>query len=357
MFLYCLSVYMQTFNFQTIIEKAWRDYDDTKQIQSIIDVSAEVSTNHVFKINFLDRSPVFVKLSYYGNFEHFKEDHVIINNLANNLESPYENFLARSLVKKNEVFTYRYKQGFVDTWAVIYNPVKIRRRLPRKLDEKHIIKLGSELAMFHKACSNIRNVLSPSSKTLTTDIEYLLNDLQSGSLQNNKKEQNALIRGQCTEFLRNSEELKYETSFVKIPVFVDWNISNFSITGDGKFYSRWDYDWFRMASRVVDFYFFSRVVSERGDRTVFSYSVDTLMEDRFMLFLKEYHKVFPLTESEVRFIKEAYRFFILNYVIKDGDYFFHEIYASKLQKEAYELYFPSLDEKFDDDKILRELKI
>jgi hypothetical protein len=112
-----------------------------------------------------------------------------------------------------------------------------------------------------------------------------------------------------------------------------------------------------MDSRVFDFYFFSRVVSNLGDKTVFSYSIETLMEDRFIMFLKEYHKIYPLTEPEIRFMKEAYRFFILNYVIKDGYHFFHEIYASKLQKEAYELYFPSLDVKFDAEKILRELKI
>ncbi len=348
---------MRAFNFNKIIEKAWQEYDDTRSIKAIVDVSAEVSTNHVFKISFHDRNNVFVKLSYYGKYDHFKEDHVIINNLANNLESPYENFLARSLVKKNEVFIYRYKQGYLDTWAVFYNPVRIKKKLPRKLDEKSIHKLGSELALFHKACYNIRNVLSPSSKTLTTDIESLLQSIDSGSVHYQCQSQMDQIKEQCSLFLKNSEELKYEGSFNKIPVFVDWNISNFSVSGDGKFFSRWDYDWFRMASRVVDFYFFSRVVSELGDKTVFSYSIDTLMEDRFMLFLKEYHKVYPLSREEVRFIKEAYRFFILNYVIKDGHYFFHEIYASKLQKEAFEIYFPSLDLKFDANKIISELKI
>jgi hypothetical protein len=348
---------MRTFNFKSIIEKAWHEYDDTKKIKAIIDVSAQVSTNHVFKIIFQDRNAVFVKLSYYGNFEHFKEDHIIINNLANNLESPYENFLARSLVKKNEVFTYRYKQGYLDTWAVFYNPVKIKKKLPRRLEEKHILKLGSELALFHKACLNIRNVLSPSSKTPHTDIEYLLKTMDAGSLQYVNKSQYNQIREQCSLFQQNSEDLKYNTQFVNIPVFVDWNISNFSVSGDGKFFSRWDYDWFRMASRVFDFYFFSRVVSNLGDKTVFSYSIDSLMEDRFILFLREYHKIYPLTEPEIRFMKEAYRFFILNYVIKDGYHFFHEIYASKLQKEAYELYFPSMDVKFDAEKILCELKI
>ena len=64
-----------------------------------------------------------------------------------------------------------------------------------------------------------------------------------------------------------------------------------------------------------------------------------------------------MTEREVRFMKEAYRFFILNYVIKDGKYFFHEMYAGKLQKEAYEIYFPQLDKLFKAEKILNALNL
>jgi len=47
----------------------------------------------------------------------------------------------------------------------------------------------------------------------------------------------------------------------------------------------------------------------------------------------------------------------LNYVIKDGRYFFNEVYATKLQKEAYEVYFPELDKKFNAEKLLKALKI
>ena len=49
--------------------------------------------------------------------------------------------------------------------------------------------------------------------------------------------------------------------------------------------------------------------------------------------------------------------FILNYVIKDGRYFFHEIYSTKLQAEAYQSYFPLLDKKFNPEPILRALKL
>src|SRR5690606_1233824 len=135
----------------------------------------------------------------------------------------------------------------------------------------------------------------------------------------------------------------------------DWNIGNFSVTPATGFFSRWDYDWFRISSRMMDFYFFSRVCSSAGDRTLFSYLIDPLPEDRFILFLKRYDHVYPAAEPDIRFLKEAYRFFILNYVIKFGHYFFHQVYATRLQKEAYDTYFPSLDEHFDAEKILRAL--
>lgn len=130
----------------------------------------------------------------------------------------------------------------------------------------------------------------------------------------------SVIQEQCERFFTNSDLLRID-KLQKLPVFVDWNIGNFSVTNQTSLFSRWDYDWFRMASRILDFYFLSRIVSDAGDRTVFSYNISTLMEDRFMIFLKAYHRVYPLTETEIRFIPEVYRFFILNYVIKDGRYF------------------------------------
>ena len=107
----------------------------------------------------------------------------------------------------------------------------------------------------------------------------------------------------------------------------------------------------------MDFYFFSRVVSNAGDKTVFSYLITPMMEDRFLLFLKEYHKVNPLIADEIRFLREVYRFFILNYVIKDGNYFFSEQYAKKLRSEAFDLYLPSVDRDFDPEKIIDHLKL
>jgi hypothetical protein len=347
---------MPFIDFTEIVKEAWQAYDKTREIKRIVDISAKVSTNHVYRITFADDSIIIGKLSYFGAYEHFVEDHSIINSLSNNLPAPFENFMARSLAKGDKLFVYRYQKNLLDIWVVFYRPITIKKRLPRRLNEDQIVKLGEQIALLHKACFSIRNTLQPSSKTLKTDIDYLLNKLETEEGKYEYRLQIDQIKQQCDLFLQNSVQLN-ESRFNKIPVFVDWNIGNFSVTSSFKLYSRWDYDWFRMGTRVLDFYFLSRVVSDVGDRTVFSYYINTLMEDRFLLFLKSYHSVYPLQEAEILFLKEAYRFFILNYVIKDGRYFFHELFATKLQKEAFEIYLPSVEKEFNADPLLKALNL
>jgi Ser/Thr protein kinase RdoA (MazF antagonist) len=343
-------------DYSFIIRKAWEGYDASKTIRDIEDISAMVSTNHVYRITFDDDDIIIAKLSYFGKFEHFKEDHRIIQTLAINLLYPFENFLARSLQKNNRVYIYHHKHGKTDAWVVFYNPTRILQRLPRRLDENHIKKLGQQVGKFHKACSRVKNVLPKSSKTLRTDISALLQQIEADPKQFGTGMQADFLKYHCETFLKNRSKYNM-SSFEIIPVFIDWNIGNFSVTPNLDLYSRWDYDWFRMSYRLLDFYFFSRVVSDIGDRTVFSYVINTMMEDRFILFLKEYHKVNPLTADEIRFLKEAYRFFILNYVIKDGKHFFSEQYAKKLQAEAFDIYLPSVDRDFDAEKIIEALKL
>lgn len=347
---------MHFINFTAIVEEAWRAYDSSRSIKFVSDISAKVSTNHVYKIVLENGGTVIAKLSYFGKYEHFVEDHNIINILANNLPDPFENFLACSLMKGKDLFVHRYTDSLIDAWVVFYKTVKIKTQLPRKLTEKHIVALGKEFAALHQACANIVNTLPVSSKTLKIDLEHLLEILASDFGQYEHRGRQDIIKEQCNLFFENTDKLK-AADLMKIPVMVDWNIGNFSITKKNKLFSRWDYDWFRMSSRVLDFYFLSRIVSSVGDRTVFTYNIEPLNEDRFILFLKSYHAVYPLTENEIRLLPEVYRFFILNYVIKDGRYFFHEIYATKLQKEAYETYFPSIEKGFDVDKILKALNL
>ncbi len=342
--------------FSEIVRDAWQDYDgDSRLVKSITDISAKVSTNHVFMIELENRERVIGKLSYFGSYENFLEDHTLINALALNLPAPYEYFVSHSLTKQSQVYTYRYKDSLLDAWVVFYKPIRVNKFLPRKLSIQQVQKLGRELASFHKTCTSLSGVLPLWSKTMPNDLRYLLEIMETDMGKFEHRGNEDVIKRQVNLFLENFEALGAD-NFDTIPVFVDWNIGNFSIDKKGAFYSRWDYDWFRMSSRIMDFYFFSRVCSSAGDRTFFSYLIDPLMEPRFMSFLKAYHQVFPLTEQEVYFLKEAYRFFILNYVIKDGRYFFHEIYSGRLQMEAYATYFPNID-KFDASPILKELGI
>lgn len=347
---------MYRIDFLKIVKLAWLNYDPSRTILSLEDISAKVSTNHVYKMTFEGNGSIIAKLSYFGRHEHFVEDHTIINSLSNNLPAPYENFLSRSLMKRNQLYVYRYNDSLIDAWVVFYRPIKIKKRLPRRLNKEQIAIFGKQIAHFHKGCHLIRNTLPPSSKTLNTDIEHLLEIVNSDFGAYEHRLQQGVIQKQSEALFENLEKYKFH-NLPKIPVFVDWNIGNFSVTSSLKLFSRWDYDWFRMSSRILDFYFLSRVVSDVGDRTIFTYNIGPLMEDRFILFLKNYHEVFPLTATEIHLLKEVYRFFILNYVIKDGRYFFHEIYASKLQNEAYKNYFPSIEQEFNADKLLKALNL
>lgn len=348
---------MRFLDYPSIIRFAWADFDSSRPIDHIEDISARVSTNHVFRVTLEGGDRVIAKLSYFGKFEHFKEDHRLIHTLANNLLYPFENVLAKSLVKNNQVYVYRHRQEAddIDVWVVFYNPIRVAEKLPRRLDEHHIRKLGSEIARFHLACSRVSSVMPKSSKTLRSDIQDLLALLDTETGRYEHRMNIEALREQCNAFLENRKTI-VAGAVETIPVFLDWNIGNFSVTKDLELFSRWDYDWFRISYRVMDFYFFSRVCSDAGDRTVFSYMINPLAEERFGWFLEEYHKVYPLSKLEVLFLPEAYRFFILNYVIKYGRYFFHRTYATKLQSEAYNTYFPSI-EHFSVEPILERLKL
>lgn len=342
--------------YSEIIRKAWDGYDPSRKIAKIEDISVLVSTNRVVKIIFTDDEYIIAKISSFGKYEYFKEDHRIIHALSNNLLYPFDNLLSKSLLKNNRVYTFRYKKGKVDMWVVFYNPTRVMERLPKRLDEGQIASLGYQIGKFHLACSRIRNVLPKSSKTLRTDVMTILEQLEINEKKFGSRMHADLLKYHCEQFLKNRLKCNAGT-FETIPVFIDWNIGNFSVINKNELFSRWDFDWFRMSTRMMDFYFLSRVVSDAGDRTVFSYQINTMMEDRFLVFLKEYHKVNPLKIDEVRFLREVYRFFILNYVIKDGNYFFSEQYAKKLRAEAFDIYLPSVDRDFNPDKLIDHLKL
>jgi hypothetical protein len=50
-----------------------------------------------------------------------------------------------------------------------------------------------------------------------------------------------------------------------------------------------------------------------------------------------------LQEVDIDLIGEGYRFFILNYVLREGDAFFHRDLSQKLMRDAVEIYLPAFD--------------
>ena len=50
-----------------------------------------------------------------------------------------------------------------------------------------------------------------------------------------------------------------------------------------------------------------------------------------------------MTDEEVRFIPEAYRFFILNYVVREGARFFRGDLCARFRSEAVRTYLPVLE--------------
>jgi hypothetical protein len=164
------------------------------------------------------------------------------------------------------------------------------------------------------------------------------------------------------ELLVHLEQVHYD-EWPKMPVLVDWNLGNFSVRFDGnpdsadfRLATRWDYDWFRIESRLLDFYFLSRVSSRTGDRTHFTYQPHTLVEPRFVRFLRAYHRVYPLTADEVRFLPEAYRFFLLNYVVRAGARFFRPELCERFRVDTARWYLPQL-ERLDVGPLLDELEL
>lgn len=330
-----------------VIQKAWEMYGDRRPLVQVEDISADVSTNKVYRVLLGDGHEVIAKTTLYGSYVHFRQDHRIIEQWNRRLaHGRYRNFLAQVCLKDDgEVFTAHLD----DTWVVFYEKAQFYDFLPKVLTPDQVTCLGREMAAFHFVSTQVADVLSKSWKSLGSDVATLydvIGNKQWRQEHHLPESAEPLLRRQCDAFLTNAEKLGYHT-FQKIPALVDWNIGNFSVGLDERgfrFFSRWDYDWFRIEPRTLDFYFCARVVRAEGDQDTFSYTVDPFFEAPFMDFLRAYHAVFPLTENEILFLKEAYRVFILNYVIRIGEHFFQPNICKRLQEEAIDTYFPVLDQ-------------
>ena len=328
------------------LHAAWDEYGDPRRVTGIVEVSPHVSTNRVYRVSLEDGSAVISKFSSYGSYFLFREDHDRINRWKRLLHpTRYRSLLADSLTADERVYTY-YDGSM---WAAFYQEVERRTTLPRILTDTHVDCFGTEMALFHLECARLAPKIPSTATSIKSDAIHLLEQVsekhsaQKFSLDATELE---VVRRHTHAFLVELERISYDY-WQKIPVLIDWNLGNFSVDmqPDGRFrlFSRWDFDWFRMEPRLLDFYFLSRVSSRTGDRTHFTYSPHTLVEPRFIRFLQAYHTTYPFTEAELRFLKECYRFFILNYVIREGDHFFVEDLWRRLQLEAVHTYLPAVD--------------
>jgi hypothetical protein len=329
------------------VQAAWRDYGDPRPIVDVEELSAMVSTNRVYRLALADGTRVIVKSSNYGSFFLFAEDHDRLHRCHALLEGGrYEHFLADSLMVGER--PYIWYDGSI--WAVLYEEVPVRDRLPRVLTQDQIDNLAEEVAAFHRSCSEIAPLVPPTSKTIKSDAIHLL-DLVSERHASARfgldQSRLDIVRRHTHRFLVAVLESGYDY-WQRIPVLIDWNLGNFSVEFDdrGRFslFSRWDYDWFRIESRLLDFYFLSRVSSRTGDKTRFTYGAHTLLEPRFRRFLGIYQRSFPLADEEVLFLKEAYRFFLLNYVVREGAHFFRYDIWQHLLHDVVDVHLPALDD-------------
>ncbi len=329
-----------------LIADAWTAYGDKRTIVSAEEASANVSTNQVFRLRLSDGGSVIAKTSSYASYFLFREDHDRIH-LWNKLlqRTRYKDFLADALSDGDRVFTYLDGKA----WAVFYKDADFQQSLPRLLSEDQIVNLAEEIAYFHKEGRIVAGAMPLTSVSIKSDIIHLYDGLCSPRAAQSFRmsaEHIALLQRACFSFLTSLDALGYDY-WQRLPLLIDWNIGNFSVKYRGerfKLHSRWDYDWFRMEPPTLDFYFLSRVVSEVGDRSDFSYLPDCLLEPRFRLFLRAYHSINPLTEADLLFLKEVYRFFILNYVIRKGEHFFRPHFIKRLKREALTVYLQRLDD-------------
>lgn len=332
-------------SYRHALDAALLAYAPHRGIEAIEDCSNQVSTNVVYRVVFDNGDEYFAKVSSYGSYVHFRQDHRLIEHWTELMRGGrFEGFLAPVLTDANGAFTYRHG----DAWVAFYGKAAFYDFLPKVLTDEQVDALGRELAALHAESLRVRPRLESSWKSVGSDIAILYDSLRHADFVEQcalSPEDCAVVETHCDRFLEQAERLGYG-KLPRIPVLVDWNITNFSVglTDKGfRFFSRWDYDWFRLDSRVFDFYFAARVVRAEGDQDHFTYDASSLLEPRFARFLRAYHSVAPLTESELRFVPEAYRFFLLNYVIRVGEHFFRPEFCERLRREVVTEHLPALD--------------
>jgi hypothetical protein len=330
---------------------AWTAYGDRRRIVSVDDTSPRVSTNTVYRLHLDDGTNVYGKVSNYGSYFLFAEDHDRLFRCTELLaDGPFRHFLARVLGVDTPLGRRPFTWYDQSRWVAFYEEARRAESLPPQLTLDQTRSLARGMARFHLECTRIAPSVPATSNSIKSDAIHLLDLLSSPFAPRNfdmAPENIGVLWRHTHHFLMELERIRYD-SWARIPILVDWNLGNFSVKyrDDGTFdlYSRWDYDWFRVESRLLDFYFLSRVSSATGDRTHWTYSPHTLLEPSFLEFVRTYHEIAPLSPEEILFLPEAYRFFVLNYVVREGARFFRPDLCVKFRNDAARVYLPACDD-------------
>ena len=162
---------------RTAISAAWADYGDPRAIVTDDEVSANVSTNRVYRLYLDDGSTVVGKVSSYGSYFLFYEDHDQLNRCARLLEGTRFSGMLAEVWRRDDgrIFTW-YDQRM---WVVFYDDVPRREQLPRVLSVDQVRNLGREIAEFHLACTDLAPKIPAGSKTVKSDAIHLLDLLES----------------------------------------------------------------------------------------------------------------------------------------------------------------------------------
>jgi hypothetical protein len=323
-----------------VITTAWQAFaartGDGRRVRGGDELSAHVSTNRVYLVSLDDGSAVVAKCSSYGSYFLFAEDHDRLARCVTHLRGTrWDGFLAEVLTHEGCPYTWYDGQR----WVVFYSVIERAEKLPAILEPTDIAGLGREIASFHRACADVAPSLPPVSNSVKGDAIHLYDQLSGPFAPRNfdlAPEQIGVLARATHDLLLHLERVHYD-EWERLPILVDWNLGNFSVTRTDatvRLFSRWDYDWFRIETRLLDFYFLSRVSSRTGDKTSFTYSPHTLVEPRFAEFIRAYHEVWPLTRDDVEFLPHAYTFFILNYVVREGARFFRHDLCTSFRRDA-----------------------
>ena len=93
-----------------VVRTAWADLADSRRIAEIREISANVSTNRVYRVVLDDHGTVVCKVSSYGSYFLFAEDHDRLHRCAKFLSTDPDTqrwapFLANVLEKNGRPFT------------------------------------------------------------------------------------------------------------------------------------------------------------------------------------------------------------------------------------------------------------